>query len=114
MHTSFILPDKRWVELRVDKNHHLTGHGDPEPSDARHDRLEPEHACEDGERSKRACYNLKEEYGTNTTAGPTLTVRNERSDEAGRSGNKVGRGEWEAPADALNGEEDEEGGRKLN
>lgn len=43
-----------------------------------------------------------------------LTVRNEGGDEAGGSGYEVGRGEGKASADAFDGEEDEEGSRKLH
>lgn len=39
-------PDKRRVELRVNKDHHLKGHGDPQAADAGHHCLKPEHTCE--------------------------------------------------------------------
>lgn len=46
--------------------------------------------------------------------GWRLTVRNKGSDETGSSGYDVGGGEGKAPADAFNGKQDEEGGRKLH
>lgn len=45
-HNRKYLPDNSWVELSVNEDHHLKGHGDPQPSNARHRRLNPEHTCE--------------------------------------------------------------------
>lgn len=43
-----------------------------------------------------------------------LTVRKKGSDEAGSSSYDVGGGEGKTPADAVDGEQDEQGGRKLH
>lgn len=45
-HNHKCLPDNSWVELSVNEDHHLKGHGDPQPSNARYRRLNPEHTCE--------------------------------------------------------------------
>lgn len=42
--THLYSPNKRRVELRVDKHHHLQAHGDPQPTHTGHHRLDPEHA----------------------------------------------------------------------
>lgn len=45
LRSDFSLPDKRWVELSVYKNHHLKGHGDAQPTNTGHHSLKPEHTC---------------------------------------------------------------------
>lgn len=87
-----ISPDKCWVELSVNKHHHLKGHGDAEPADAGHHCLPPEHGCRDGGN------NFTKQRISNQTRlhlyrAPTrLTVRNKGSDEAGYSSHDVGSG----------------------
>lgn len=45
MEFTVIWPDKRWVELSVNKHHHLKGHGDAQPPDTGHHHLKPRHTC---------------------------------------------------------------------
>lgn len=108
VHSLYILPDKRRVELSVDKDHHLKGHGDPQPTDAGHHRLQPEHTCR-GQKNRSNQFKSDD-----TSACPLrLTLRNEGGDEAGGSGHDVGGGEGKASAEAFDGEQDEKGSGEL-
>lgn len=62
--THLYSPDKRRVELRVDKHHHLQAHRDPQPAHAGHHRLKPEHVWGITGRERGRSYNQSlHQYG---------------------------------------------------